>query len=204
MPDTSRGLFAFTVWRRAERDLPNWFRWYGDSGMAFTVGDWMTFLQGADTLIGLPLLVAGAALMVAGWRLWKVCVVLSFGLIGAGLGQRLAGSADGSSYYALVAGVVLGVLSYFPARQSVAVLGGLIGTALAMYVLADAGLNGAPLWLVGAAVFLCCTAMAYTNRKTVVGGGDGSIGSGIADVRDIRPHHDVPVDVRAAQLHCGC
>ncbi len=136
--------------------------------MAFTVGDWMTFLQGADTLIGLPLLVAGAALMVAGWRLWKVCVVLSFGLIGAGLGQRLAGSADGSSYYALVAGVVLGVLSYFPARQSVAVLGGLIGTALAMYVLADAGLNGAPLWLVGAAVFLCCTAMAYTNRKTVV------------------------------------
>jgi hypothetical protein len=41
-----------------------------------------------DPLIGIPLVLGGLTLMAFGWRLWKVCAALTFGLIGYGVGAR--------------------------------------------------------------------------------------------------------------------
>ena len=137
--------------------------------MITSLQDWMAFLKESDRLIGFPLLVIGAALMLFGWRLWKICVLLSFGLIGACLATKF-GEGAGEQQWMLVpaVGIVLAGVSYFFVHQAVALLGGLIGGAAVMLFLSDLGLNGAILWLCTGVGVIGALAYAIINRRLVV------------------------------------
>ena len=143
------------------------------------VDRWLAFLNGADPLAGVPLLAGGLVLLLFGWRLWKICVVLSFGLIGAALGASFAPPSDSAWVYSLVAAVLLGALSYWPARYAIAVLGGLIGGGLVAQVGAGAGLTGTTFWLVTAVGFIGALALAFINRRYVVISVTAILGAGL-------------------------
>ena len=136
--------------------------------MITSVSDWVAFLRGSEALMGVPLLVCGLGLMLFGWRLWKVCVVISFALIGAVVGTKLAGSSPHQVLYAIGCAAVLGALSYRPANYSLAVLGGIIGSAFMINSMATAGLNGPVLWIAGGITLFACSALAFLNRQLVV------------------------------------
>ena len=127
--------------------------------------------------MGIPLLAGGLGLMLFGWRLWKVCVVLSFALIGAAVGTKLAGSSPYQVLYAIGCAAVLGALSYRPANYSLAVLGGLIGGGFVINSMATAGLNGPVLWIAGGIALFACSALAFLNRQLVVIGVTSFIGA---------------------------
>ncbi len=82
--------------------------------MITSVTDWVAFLHKSGTLVGLPFMIAGLGLMLFGWRMWKACVVISFGIIGMGLGCYFAGGESDQLLYAVISGSILAVLSYFP------------------------------------------------------------------------------------------
>ena len=63
--------------------------------MLVNIDNLLLFLKQSHSAAGFPLVVGGLGLMLFGWRMWKVCVMLSFGLIGAGLGA-IAGQAIGN------------------------------------------------------------------------------------------------------------
>jgi len=137
--------------------------------MITSIADWMAFLKESDRLIGFPLLVIGAALMLFGWRLWKICVLLSFGLIGAGLATRYGQSfAENQWALVLVSGIGLAGLSYCFVHQAVAVLGGLIGGMAVMLFLSDLRIDGAILWICTAVGVIGALAYAIINRRLVV------------------------------------
>lgn len=136
--------------------------------MTFTLDSWLYFLKSWHTLVGFPLVIAGLALMLFGWRMWRVCVVLGFGLIGAAVIAAYVGSCEDQWRYAVGGGVVLGLLSYWPAKHAVCVLGGLIGGAIVTHSLAAGGLSGIPLWFGAGAAFIAFCAFSYLNRQYVV------------------------------------
>ena len=133
-----------------------------------SVHEWMSFLRGTNGVAGFPLVVAGAGLMLFGWRLWKICVMLAFGVIFTLVGATLIGPTDDQWPYALAGGAALGLLSYWSVNQAVSVLGGLIGGGLVMFSLGRVGLEGTMLWIAGGSAFVACTAYAYLNRQLVV------------------------------------
>ena len=136
--------------------------------MTALITQWLAFLKGVDTLAGIPLLVGGLVLMLFGWRLWRVCVVLSFGMLGAALGARLAPFGDHQMLWALIGGAVLAALSYRPARYCVPALAGIIGAGLTAYLFSGTSLTGPPFWLVLGMVFVAASALALINRLAVV------------------------------------
>lgn len=136
--------------------------------MILSLQDWLVFLKTTDGLIALPMLLGGAVLMFFGWRLWKVCVVLSFGLIGVGVTAMLTDAADGQWVLPVLGGITLGVLSYFPAHYSVAFLGGLLGASGVLHFLGGFGFGGTIYWIGGLVGLIGATAYAFINRRMVV------------------------------------
>jgi len=136
--------------------------------MITSMNDWLSVLRGSHSAVAVPLIVGGLGLMLFGWRLWKVCVVLAFGLIGAGVGAYFAGPNEDQALYAVGCGAALAMLSYWPANYSVAVLGGAIGAGVADFYLSAIHLTGATLWAADGTAFIACTAFAYLNRRHVV------------------------------------
>lgn len=136
--------------------------------MTVSVHDWISFLRDSHSAAGIPLIVGGLGLMLFGWRLWKVCVVLAFGLIGTLIAAQVIGPSDNQLTYALVCGMVLGLLSYWPVNYSVSVLGGALGALVAYFYLEDKGLSGGTQWGMIGAAFVACTAFAVINRRHVV------------------------------------
>jgi hypothetical protein len=126
------------------------------------------YLKHSHRMIGLPLVVGGLILMLFGWRMWKVCVILAFGTIGAAICAQIAGSGDQQWLFALLGGSLLGLLSAWPVRYSVAVLGGLIGAGLVNYSLSRLHLTQTAIWSGAGFAMICCTAYAFINRRHVV------------------------------------
>jgi len=145
--------------------------------MIESVGDWLVFLRRSDPLIGVPFLLGGTALMVFGWRMWRLCVVLSFGLIGVAAAPVLFNPSDDRWFYALVGGALLALVSYWLAKYAVSILGGLIGAGIIAYLLADMKVTGAPLWLTLAIVFIIASAVSFLNRRHVVIGVTAVLGA---------------------------
>lgn len=133
-----------------------------------SLDSWLTFLRHSHSAVGFPLVVGGLALMFFGWRMWKLCVVVSFGLIGAGVAAWLVGPCDSQWIYALAGGVVLGLASYWPANLAIALLGGLIGGAIVTACLAEIGLKGNALHVSGIASVVACTGYAVLARQQIV------------------------------------
>ncbi len=136
--------------------------------MITSVDDWLLFLRRSHSVIGLPLVIGGVGLMLFGWRLWKLCVMLSYALIGALVGALVVGPSDERLVVALGCGAVLGMASYWGITHAVSLLGGLIGAGVVTYSLANIGLSGWALWILGAAALIACTAFASLNRQNVV------------------------------------
>ena len=136
--------------------------------MVTSVHDWLVLLRETQPLVGFPLTLGGLGLMLFGWRAWKLCVVLSFGLIGALVGSYLAGPGEYQTYCAIGGGFVLSLLSYWPVNYSVSLLGGLIGAAFVSNSLAGMGLDGPMLWVPGGLALFGCSALAFINRAYVV------------------------------------
>lgn len=141
---------------------------HGGLNVVSSVQDWILLLRESSSAAGFPLIVGGLSLMLFGWRLWKVCVVLAFGLIGTLIGAQLVGPRDNQMTYALVCGTVLGLVSYWPGHFSIAVLGGVIGGGVAHFYLESMNLSGGTLWGGVGAAFVACTAFAVINRRHVV------------------------------------
>jgi len=136
--------------------------------MTVSVQDWISFLRDSSSASGFPLIVGGLGLMLFGWRLWKVCVVLAFGLLGTLIAAQVMGPMDNQITYSLACGTVLGLLSYWPMNYSIAVLGGVLGALVAHFYLENMGFRGGTMWGVIAAAFVACTAFAVVNRRHVV------------------------------------
>ncbi len=136
--------------------------------MITSVHDWVVFLKGSQALIAFPLLLGGVALLVFGWRMWKMCVVLAFALLGAGAGCAFAGSGADQVLFAAIGAVLLGAASYATASHCVALLGGLIGAGVAWEILSALGLKDAVLWIAIALVLFACSAVSHINRRHVV------------------------------------
>jgi len=133
-----------------------------------SVDEWLIFLKQSHTAVGFPLVVAGIALMFFGWRMWKLCVMLSYAVIGAVIGALLIGPCDEQWMYALCGAAVLGLISYWPVNIAVSVLGGLIGAGIITFSLAEIGLKGTTLWTAGGIAMAGCTAFAFLNRQHIV------------------------------------
>jgi hypothetical protein len=132
------------------------------------INEWLVFLSRVHGAMGIPLVVCGVALMVFGWRLWKLCVMVSFGLIGAGLGAWLVGPGPAQWVCAVAAGALLGVASYWPVNYAISLLGGVIVAALVMNSAEGMGLAGTALWITGGVACLAGAAYAHLNRQYVV------------------------------------
>jgi len=145
--------------------------------MITSVSDWVVFLRQGDAVIGFPLIIGGAALMLLGWRMWKLCVVLAYGLIGAGVGTTLGGGSPYQWVYALACGALFGAASYWPAKHAVGVLGGLIGASIAIYVMSDCRIIGPAKWISGVVVFIATAAISFINRRVVVIGVTAVLGA---------------------------
>ena len=130
--------------------------------------DWLLYLKQSQSAVGFPLVVAGLGLMLFGWRMWKVCVMLSYALLGAALAARIVGPCDNQWLYALAAGAGLGLVSYWPVNYAVAGLGGFIGAGMVTHSLANLGVSGTALLASGGAAFIGCAAFAFLNRQHVV------------------------------------
>lgn len=136
--------------------------------MITSVQDWLAFLRDSHTATGFPLMVGGLALMLFGWRLWKVAVVLAFGVFGT-VGAALAmGPRDDQMTYALGCGAVCALASSWPLRYSVSALGGILGGMVTFSYLARMGLEQGMLWGLSGAATVACLAMAVLYRRHVV------------------------------------
>ena len=148
--------------------------------MIDSVTDWLVFLQMSGTLVSLPLLLGGLALMAFGWRLWKGCVVLSFGLVGMTVGTYLLKDHAIQPWPAIGCGLLFAVISYWPVNYSLALLGGGVGAAFLYNTLAGMGLTGAVLWITAGIGLFGCTALAFINRQLVVIGVTSFLGAVLA------------------------
>jgi hypothetical protein len=132
------------------------------------IQNWVIYLQNSSELIGVPLLLVGVVLALGGWRIRKVTIPASFGLIGGLIGM-LVGEPSGQEWlYALLYGVVLGVAGHVLGARGVGLLGGLIGAGIVNCLAEHFGLEGAILWvvtLIGLSVF---TAVSFLDVRQVV------------------------------------
>lgn len=136
--------------------------------MVTLVGEWVRYLQQSGGLLGIPLLLAGVVLMLSGWRLWKLAVTFTFGVIGALIGVRIAEGGQASLLYAVVGFVLFSAGSYPPVNYSVVVLGGVIGASLINYFVAGLGLAPVVLWIITGIGLVASCAIAFLKLRHVV------------------------------------
>ncbi|MDO8631083.1 MAG: hypothetical protein Q7R41_11385 [Phycisphaerales bacterium] len=136
--------------------------------MITSINDWVAFLRSSDSTIGFPLIICGLGLMLFGWRMWKVCVVLSFGLIGAVLGAIVADQSEHQAIFAIVGGVLLAAVSFYPARQALSVIGGLIGGGVAHFYLSRLHLDAVVHWSMCGTAFVGFAGYSFLSKQRVV------------------------------------
>lgn len=136
--------------------------------MITSINDWVAFLKNSDSAIGFPLVIFGLGLMLFGWRMWKVTVVLAYGLIGAVLGAIAAGESEHQIAFAVAGAVVLAAVSVYPVHYAVAVLGGLIGAGISHFYLSRVSLNEIMHWSLCGACFVAFTGFSFLGKQRVV------------------------------------
>jgi hypothetical protein len=133
-----------------------------------SISDWVAFLKTSNSALGFPLVIFGLALMLFGWRMWKVTVVLAYGLIGAILGAIAAGQSEHQALFAAAGAVLLAAVSVYPVHQAVAVLGGLIGAGISHFYLQRIALNEIMHWSLCGAAFVAFTGFSVLGKQRVV------------------------------------
>jgi len=132
------------------------------------VNDWLIILRDWGTIACLPLMIGGAGLTLFGWRLWKLCTMLAFGLLGVGLGFHFGGEYEPTFVPMAGAGLLLAAVAFYLAKHAIGILGGLIGAALVLNVLALLRFEGPPFWIGGGVGFFAAVALSQINRRYVV------------------------------------
>jgi len=133
-----------------------------------SVSDWVAFLRSADQSLGFPLVICGLGLMLFGWRMWKICVVLSFGLIGAVVGAVVTDGSDNQLMFTIAGAVGLAVLSFYPAHHALSLLGGLIGAGIVHFYTSPLRLDPIVHWSVCGAALVGFSAYSFLSRQRVV------------------------------------
>ncbi len=136
--------------------------------MSFYVREWIMFLKQMNALGAIPLALAGVALMLSGWRIWKAAVVLTFGLLGAIVGVLIADGPSQEKVYAVAGFALAAAISFPPVYYAVAVLGGIIGAGLANYLGEGMGFDGPVLWIITAVGLIAATALSFINLRQVI------------------------------------
>lgn len=129
---------------------------------------WVMWLRGLNALAGLPMMIIGLGLMFGGWRMGKVCIVLTFVALGAGVGIW-AGNTQGNALVFGAGGAILfGAVGIASKEHAVALVGALLGTWITMQFLVPLGLQGWTLWVALGLAFLCIAALCSHSRQEVV------------------------------------
>lgn len=136
--------------------------------MITSLQDWTFYLRDSSAGISIPLLICGAGLMFFGWRLWKLCVVLSFALIGMYISYYYMNPTKDQMIYVYMIGGVAGGVMFWPAKHAIAILGGVIVSIIVMSSVSNLGCSGSMLWSIGGVSLVCGTAYAFLNRQHVV------------------------------------
>lgn len=136
--------------------------------MITSLSQWVEFLRRADTGIAFPLVIFGLGLMLFGWRMWKVTVMLAYGLIGAALGTIAAGESPYQLGFSIAGAIVLAAVSFYPVQKAVAVLGGLIGAGISHFYFSRVALNEVMQWSLCIASFVAFTGFSFLSKQRVV------------------------------------
>lgn len=136
--------------------------------MITSVGDWVAFLRSSSNAIGFPLVIFGLALMLFGWRMWKLTVIMAYALIGAILGTIVAGQGEQQVAFAAIGAVLLAAVSVYPVHHAVAVLGGLIGASITHLYLNKLNLGEIMHWSLCGASFVAFTGFSFLGKQRVV------------------------------------
>lgn len=129
---------------------------------------YISFLRDAKVAGGFPMVAAGLGLMLFGWRMWKICVLVSFGLMGVVATAYLTGSGPNQLFFAACGGLVLAFAAYHPAKHAVSLLGGIIAAFVAHLYLLMFNLEPGTLWGLTGAVLVGGTAYSVINRRRIV------------------------------------
>lgn len=140
----------------------------GGAATVLLLRDWLNFLYHSGNGVGFPLVVGGLGLMFFGWRMWKISVMLSYGVIGALACRWWLGPDDAGLMDVLASGAALALLSYWPVNYTVSFLGGFAAAGVTVLYLKAIGFSGFAPWGASAAAFIMGSAFAYLNRQTVV------------------------------------
>ncbi|MFH0982979.1 MAG: hypothetical protein V2A79_15775 [Planctomycetota bacterium] len=116
----------------------------------------------------MPLIIMGLALMLGGWRMGRICVVLTLAALGAGVGSILADGFEEASIIGLGGAMLLGAFGIAFPQYSPPVLGGLLGTGMVMQLLTSLGLHGWALGLALGLAFLCVAALCWSHQQNVI------------------------------------
>lgn len=133
-----------------------------------SLDEYISFLRDCNIAGGFPLVAAGLALMLFGWRMWKICVVLSFAAIGFGAVAYLTGRGPNQLWYAAFGGLLLGAASYQPAKYAINLLGGIIVALIAYLYLLNFHLESYTMLGLTAVALIGGTAFATINRRRIV------------------------------------
>lgn len=136
--------------------------------MLYLVQEWVSLLRGADAVVGIPLCLAGAALVYAGWRLWVVASFLSFALTGGLIAQALSGEVGFNAFWFGGGALVFAIAGHFLSQFASVVLAGIIGGAITVVMLGVFRLVGPFMWLGAFLGFAGCASWAFANRNRVI------------------------------------
>ncbi|RME38030.1 MAG: hypothetical protein D6788_08230 [Planctomycetota bacterium] len=136
--------------------------------MSALVNDLLAMLRSWNPAAGFPLIVVGVALMLFGYRLWRLCVILAYGAVGVAVMLYGVGLQESHWVYALAGGCLLGLLSSWWIDISLSLLGGVIAAGLVSASLERLGITGMAVWFIAGAALLGGTAFAYLNRTHLV------------------------------------
>jgi hypothetical protein len=102
--------------------------------------------------------------MLFGWRMWKVCVVISFGLVGFGVAYHFIPVTEPDRlWYSIGAGVLLAAAAFYPVKFAICVLGGLIAAGVIHLYLQALNLDEGVVWAGAGAAFVGGTALLITG-----------------------------------------
>lgn len=134
------------------------------------INQWLALLREFHTLVSLPLLVGGAVLCLLGWRMWRFCVALAYGVIGASGAVWLMGRFGMETDYFLAggAGMIAAVTAFSVANFCLPLLGGIIGAGVLYPILTGMGLRDMALWVGALVCAIGGGALALINRRYLV------------------------------------
>ncbi|GJM26385.1 MAG: hypothetical protein DHS20C16_28000 [Phycisphaerae bacterium] len=136
--------------------------------MFYLVQEWMTLLRGLDAVVGIPLCLAGGALVYAGWRLWPAVALASFGVVGGVIGQSLSGDLAFNAAWFGGGAAVLMIGGFLLSQFASVVLAGIIGGAITAMILEVFRMTGPFMWLGAFLGFAGCGSWAFANRNRVI------------------------------------